>query len=95
MGKKGGHVPVRMCAGCRKRRPKSELIRLVLNGKGQLSVDTEKVLPGRGVYLCWRPGCLELAIRKKGFIRGFRGRFRQEVPEEVLRVFQEEGEWQK
>lgn len=92
---KKGHVPVRMCAGCRKRRPKAELIRLVLNDNGQLVVDREKVLSGRGVYICPFSGCLELAIKKRGFIRGFRGQFRQIVPEEVLRVFQEEGEWQK
>lgn len=94
MGRKG-HVPVRMCAGCRKRRPKEELIRLVLNDKGELVVDREKVFPGRGVYLCSSLGCLELALRKKGFVRAFRGKLRRVEPEEVFRVFQEEGEWQK
>ena len=94
MGKKG-HVPVRMCAGCRKRSPKTDLVRLVLNDNGQLVVDGQKFLPGRGVYICPRPGCLELAIKKKGIMRGFRGKFRQVVPEEIFRVFQEEEEWQK
>jgi predicted RNA-binding protein YlxR (DUF448 family) len=89
MGRKG-HVPVRMCAGCRNRRPKRELLRLVLNNHGKLVADTGKVLPGRGAYICPCSECLELAIKKKGFIRAFRGKFRQVVPEEVLRVFQEE-----
>jgi len=87
---KRGHVPVRTCAGCRKRRAKVELIRLVLNDEGQLSVDRRQRLPGRGVYLCQRPECLERAMKKRGLMRGLRGRFRQDVPEEVLRVFQEE-----
>lgn len=90
-----GHIPVRMCIGCRVRSPKPELIRLVLSDDGELRLDRRKVLPGRGVYLCRKPGCLELGIKKKGFVRGFRGRFQQELPEEVRRAFQEEVEWQR
>jgi predicted RNA-binding protein YlxR (DUF448 family) len=89
------HVPIRMCAGCRKRGPKPELVRVVLDDNGQLVVDKGKILPGRGVYVCPCPGCLALAIKKKGLVRGFRGQFRQVVPEEVFSVFQEEEEWQK
>ncbi len=92
---KGGHVSVRMCAGCRGRRLKTELVRLALNDRGQLAVDRDKIRPGRGVYLCPSLGCLELAIKKRGLIRGFRGKFSQAVPADVFRVFQEEGEWQK
>lgn len=88
-----GHAPVRMCIGCRQRRPKEELIRLVLNNSGQPVTDKEKILPGRGVYICPSPGCLELAIKKKGFAKAFRGKFRQVLPEEVSRAFREEGEW--
>ena len=94
MGKER-HVPVRMCAGCRARHPKVELVRLALKDNGRLVVDREKVFPGRGVYVCPRPGCLEMEIKKKGIIRGFRGQLRQIVPDEVFRVFQEDGEWQK
>ncbi len=92
---KKGHIPIRICAGCRERVPKAKLIRVVLNDEGRLSIDREKVLPGRGVYICPCPGCLKSAVKKKGFIRGFRGKFRQELPEEVFRVFQEEEVWQK
>jgi predicted RNA-binding protein YlxR (DUF448 family) len=94
MGRKG-HVPVRMCAGCLKRRPKKELVRLGLNHDGGLVVDSEQFFPGRGVYLCPGSECLELAIKKKGFVRAFRGKFRQVLPEEVFRAFQEERECRK
>ena len=90
-----GHVPVRMCSGCRARRPKVELVRLVLDGDGGLCVDEEKTRPGRGVYICPCSECLELTIKKKGFVKGFRGGFQQGVPERVLSVFQEEKAWQK
>jgi predicted RNA-binding protein YlxR (DUF448 family) len=92
---KGGHRPVRMCAGCRTRRPKVELARLALDGEGGLCVDEKKIRPGRGVYVCPCSECLELAIKRKGLVRGFRGRFRQGVPERVLSVFREEKAWQK
>lgn len=88
-------MPVRMCAGCRTRRSKAELVRLVLAGDDVLCVDEEKTRPGRGVYICPCPECLELAIKRKGFVRGFRGRFQQGVPEEVSSVFQEGKAWQK
>jgi len=84
-----------MCAGCRKRRPKAELVRLALDSAGRLVVDREKILGGRGVYVCPCEECLNLAVKRKGIIRGFRGRLRQVPPGEVLRVFQEEGEWRR
>ncbi len=93
--RKREHVPVRMCAGCRKRRPKEGLLRLVLDSHGKLVQDRERILSGRGAYVCFEPECLELAVKKKGFIRAFRGRFHQGKPEEVLRVLQEARECQR
>jgi predicted RNA-binding protein YlxR (DUF448 family) len=68
---------------------------LVLDGEGQLLVDGMKTFPGRGVYLCPSRGCFELARKKKGLSRGFRGRQSQGIPEGVVSVFQEEEGWQK
>jgi predicted RNA-binding protein YlxR (DUF448 family) len=45
------HVPLRMCVACRKRRPKGELLRVVLTEGGFLLDPTGK-LPGRGAYVC-------------------------------------------
>ena len=84
-----------MCAGCRKRLPKNLLVRLAVEGDGRLVVDEKKALPGRGVYLCPNRACLELAIRRKGILKGFRGRYHKDVPEGVLRYFEEEREWRK
>ena len=52
-----GHVPVRTCIGCLKRRPKHELVRLVSAGGGLGIGNVE----GRGFYLCREVGCLESA----------------------------------
>jgi predicted RNA-binding protein YlxR (DUF448 family) len=84
-----------MCAGCRKRLPKGVLVRLAVEGDGRLTVDERKVVPGRGVYLCPHSACLESAIKRKGILKGFRGKYDKDVPEGVLRYFEEEGEWRK
>ena len=46
-----------MCLGCREMKPKRELLRVVLNKDGQLSVDVTGKLPGRGAYICNDPAC--------------------------------------
>ncbi len=62
---KRGHVPLRMCTGCRQRKKKEEMVRLIQMPEGVTVLDGKKILPGRGVYLCPDPACLRMA-RKKG-----------------------------
>ncbi|GAB5602523.1 YlxR family protein [Thermus sp. FJN-A] len=45
------HVPIRMCVACRKRRPKGELLRILLTSDG-FQIDPTGKLPGRGAYVC-------------------------------------------
>lgn len=59
--KAGG--PVRMCALCRARLPKSELTRFALSPEGEAREDARQTLPGRGVYLCSSPQCREKWLR--------------------------------
>lgn len=57
------HVPMRMCAVCRERHPKKELLRFVAAGSGGTAdgplPDPSQTMPGRGVYVCRRPECME------------------------------------
>jgi predicted RNA-binding protein YlxR (DUF448 family) len=61
-------VPIRMCAGCRGRATKPELIRVVARD-GVGVVDPTQTEPGRGVYLHPRPECLEQAVRRRSMGR--------------------------
>ena len=61
---KRGHVPLRMCTGCRQRKKKEEMVRLIQMSEGVMVLDGKKILPGRGVYLCPDPACLRRARRK-------------------------------
>ncbi|MGM9973457.1 MAG: RNase P modulator RnpM [Clostridiaceae bacterium] len=58
-------VPMRMCNGCMEMKPKKELIRIVKNSEGILSVDLTGKKPGRGAYICRDAQCLEKAIKSK------------------------------
>lgn len=68
-------VPYRSCLGCGGKRPKGELVRLVLSAEGQPGIDAKQRAPGRGAYLCGK-GCLSAAVKRKAFQRAFRGKGR-------------------
>ena len=55
-------VPMRKCTGCSEMKPKSELIRIVRNSEGEVSLDPGGKKPGRGAYICRRPECLAKAF---------------------------------
>lgn len=49
----------RTCLGCRRQRPRFELIRIVRSPDGEACFDPEGRLPGRGAWFCPSPACLE------------------------------------
>ncbi|MBU7596092.1 YlxR family protein [Streptomyces sp. P38-E01] len=65
--------PERTCVGCRKQAAKADLLRVVLV-EGRSVPDLRGTLPGRGAYIHAVPGCLELAVRRRAFLRAFRVR---------------------
>lgn len=58
-------IPQRMCTGCMEMKPKKELIRVVKNKDGEVSVDLIGKQPGRGAYICKSVECLEKAFKTK------------------------------
>jgi len=57
------HAPTRTCLGCRQRRAKGELVRLVRAGDGEVVVDAGGSRPGRGAYVCAVPECVQRALK--------------------------------
>lgn len=55
-------APERTCIGCRQRRPKAVLLRLVRGADGRVDVDDSGRAEGRGAYVCLDPGCLGKAL---------------------------------
>lgn len=56
-------IPLRICIGCREKKPKKELIRVVRTPQGEVVLDPTGKKPGRGAYLCPRADCLKKAIK--------------------------------
>ena len=72
-------TPMRQCMGCRERREKRQLIRVVRKTDGTVSLDFGGKVPGRGAYLCPNPDCLKKAIRSKALERSLEIAIPQEV----------------
>ena len=81
-------IPQRQCMGCRERRAKRELIRVVRTPEGNVSLDFGGKMNGRGAYLCPNPDCLQKAIRAKSLARSLE----VEIPEEVYERLRKEME---
>ena len=64
-------IPMRMCLCCREMKPKRELVRVVLNKEGQISVDLSGKAPGRGAYLCREKDCLAKMYKTRVLDRAF------------------------
>ncbi|MCM8710625.1 YlxR family protein [Clostridium sp. SYSU_GA19001] len=58
-------IPQRMCTGCMEMKPKKELIRVVRNKEGEISIDLTGKKPGRGAYICKSEDCLAKAFKAK------------------------------
>ena len=81
-------IPQRQCMGCRERRAKRELIRVVRTPEGEVKLDFGGKMNGRGAYLCPNPECLKKAIRSKALDRSLE----VTIPEEVYQRLQKEME---
>lgn len=60
-------VPERRCTGCGQSFPKRDLIRVVRDPEGNVSIDFTGKKSGRGAYICPKTACLKKA-RKGGRI---------------------------
>lgn len=58
---------MRMCAACRARHPKLEMVRIVLTKNGTLDIDENGRMGGRGVNICASESCFEKAFEIKAF----------------------------
>ena len=64
-------VPMRMCIACREMKPKKELLRIVKNAQGEISVDVSGKAAGRGAYICTAEACQKKLTDKKLLNKAF------------------------
>ena len=62
-------IPQRQCMGCRERKAKRELIRVVRCTDGEVRLDFGGKMNGRGAYICPDPECLKKVRKSKALDR--------------------------
>lgn len=79
-------VPLRKCLGCNEMKPKKELVRVVKNAEGEVSLDLTGRKNGRGAYVCRDSQCFLKARKGKRFEKTFSCG----IPDEVYDVMEKE-----
>jgi predicted RNA-binding protein YlxR (DUF448 family) len=74
--------------GCRERKAKREMIRVVRGTDGTVNLDFGGKAPGRGAYICPNMDCLKKALRSKSLDRSLE----VTIPEEVIHRLEREME---
>ena len=82
-------IPLRMCIGCMEMKPKSELVRVVREPEGNISLDPTGKKNGRGAYLCNQIECFRKARKSKGLERSLQCAIPTEVYEALEKEFSE------
>lgn len=84
-------IPLRMCTGCMEMKPKKELVRVVKNKEGEVSMDLTGKKPGRGAYICRNIECLEKAFKTKRLEKNLEIKFSEELHERLKGEIANEG----
>ena len=80
------HIPMRMCVVCRKKLPKSGLVRMIKSGDGKIFPDKQECLPGKGIYLCPETDCLNMFLGHKKFRKTYWSLLSEEALKSLARL---------
>ena len=81
-------IPQRQCMGCRERKEKRAMIRVVRCTDGEIRLDFSGKLNGRGAYVCPDMTCLAKARKSRSLERCLE----TPIPEEVYNRLEKEME---
>lgn len=82
-------IPMRQCMGCRERREKRQMIRVVRCTDGTVSLDFSGKLNGRGAYICPYMECLKKAQKSKALDRSLEVTIGEEIYDRLLREMED------
>lgn len=71
-------TPERTCIVCKAKKTKNHLIRIVLNKNGEINVEKNSKLDGRGAYICNGTECVEKLIKTRALNRTFKRNFSEQ-----------------
>lgn len=79
--------PVRMCIACRGAYEKKQMLRIVKDKDGNISLDFTGKKAGRGAYICDKPECIEKCVKNKIMGRVFEQEISSEVYDAIKRQY--------
>ena len=82
-------IPQRQCMGCRERKNKRDMIRVVRQTDGTVSLDFSGKLNGRGAYVCPDPECLKKCRKTRSLDRCLEVTIPEEVYERLTREMED------
>ncbi len=77
-------IPMRQCMGCRERKAKRDMIRVVRTTDGSVTLDFGGKLNGRGAYICPDMQCLAKAQKSKALERSLEVEIPQQVYDRLM-----------
>lgn len=84
--------PIRMCAACRERVAKHELIRIVRTPGGSVVADAGDKVSGRGAYICRNPECFKKVRKSRALDRMLNTSVPKETYEALASILDGENE---
>ena len=79
-------LPQRTCMGCNEKKDKKDLIRIVKNKNGEISIDKTGKQEGRGAYICDKVECLDKVIKSKRLEKVLETKISSEIYEDLRGV---------
>ena len=76
-------IPERKCMGCGEKFPKKDLLRVVRDPDGEISVDLAGKKNGRGVYICKNPDCFKKVRKGDKLSRSLELKVSEEIYDEI------------
>ena len=75
---------IRTCIVCRNKFRKDELVKIVRNKQGEVSVDLESKKMGRGCYICNNDDCISKFKKTKALHKAYKTNISEDVYDRVL-----------
>ena len=77
---------LRMCIACREMQDKRNLLRVVKDKEGNISIDETGKKNGRGAYICKNEDCIKKCIKQKSFNKAFKTNINEEIYKNIEEV---------
>ena len=73
----------RTCMACRSKFEKADLLRIVKEPNGNITIDSTYKKNGRGMYICKNKECINKAIKSRAVSRAFKKDVGNEIYEQL------------